>query len=559
MDGDICRWIIEFILRTPMDHHLQKKVMAAVPLPDKDFRLTKTVLLESIESEIFEAVVTEKLLESFEYIEQLDKAEGLAIMESMKAAYCAVAVECTVKFLLVEGIQKDGRYFDAVRRIWSGRVANLERSGKSKLVSRELKAWKDEFELSLCDKNVRLKLVHMNTRYDALKLTRDYLTEAWAVIGPSFIQLSASLMDKRVVNEMQSTQLEKVKNKMATESEVVGGSDEIELPSQSENYARPERQGGGEVLSQPETRNDLLNRHQDLSTSEGSKQPATVATTTERVQELAAETAEGEELVEKEVAVLHYPSPRRENVKTSAVPRCKSLAFHRRVRGGAKISQLEDLENENDNLFGRYTCLDTPEVNRVREALKASSLELQAAVSDPLPDALRVAESVANALAEKKKTCEHSSEGRTDAGSSNPTINKYAVPLQSVSANLKNLCNGRKIIFPRPSIMERNSTACTYEWNDSIDDLPEGSNANRLRLPSPKRKDISPLKKYEETKVVRRRQCKKWSLLEEDTLRTAVQRFGKGNWKLILSSYRDIFDERTEVDLKDKWRNMTRY
>lgn len=152
-----------------------------------------------------------------------------------------------------------------------------------------------------------------------------------------------------------------------------------------------------------------------------------------------------------------------ENVKTSAVPRCKSLAFHRRVRGGAKISQLEDLENENDNLFGRYTCLDTPEVNRVREALKASSLELQAAVSDPLPDALRVAESVANALAEKKKTCEHSSEGRTDAGSSNPTINKYAVPLQSVSANLKNLCNGRKIIFPRPSIMERNSTACTYE------------------------------------------------------------------------------------------------
>lgn len=63
------------------------------------------------------------------------------------------------------------------------------------------------------------------------------------------------------------------------------------------------------------------------------------------------------------------------------------------------------------------------------------------------------------------------------------------------------------------------------QWNDSIDDLPEGSNANRLRLPSPKRKDISPLKKYEETKVVRRRQCKKWSLLEEDTLRTAVQRY----------------------------------
>ncbi|CAL5440039.1 unnamed protein product [Camellia sinensis] len=34
--------------------------------------------------------------------------------------------------------------------------------------------------------------------------------------------------------------------------------------------------------------------------------------------------------------------------------------------------------------------------------------------------------------------------------------------------------------------------------------------------------------------------------------------FGIGNWKLILNSYRDIFEERIEVDLKDKWRNMIR-
>ncbi|KAL7187270.1 hypothetical protein ACSBR1_037352 [Camellia fascicularis] len=33
---------------------------------------------------------------------------------------------------------------------------------------------------------------------------------------------------------------------------------------------------------------------------------------------------------------------------------------------------------------------------------------------------------------------------------------------------------------------------------------------------------------------------------------------GIGNWKLILNSCRDIFEERTEVDLKDKWRNMIR-
>ncbi|XP_023512217.1 uncharacterized protein LOC111777011 isoform X1 [Cucurbita pepo subsp. pepo] len=556
MNEDICRWITEFVLRSSMDDHLLKRVLAVIPLSDKDFRLKKTVLLRAIESEISEAVITEKLLEIFEMIEQLEKAEGLQIMESMKAAYCAVAVECTVKYLLVEGVYKHGRYFDAVRRIWRGRVT------KTELVSNEFKAWKDEVEASLCDTNIRKKLVHMNTRYDALKLIGDYLGESWAAMGPSFLQLSASLVDKKMRKEMHSIQLERETNNLAIESVDAGGSGGIELPPQREDCVRTEWQGSGRVLSQPESRRtDLLYSHQDLGTNDGSKQSAIDAMNTERVQELATETAEGQESAEKEVAVLQNASSCREILKTSVLPRGKFLAFHRRVRGGVKISHLEDLEKENEDESSseRYNCLETPEVNRVREALKTSSLELQAMVKDPLPDALRIAESVAHDLAEKNKTCENSLEDRNDAGVDNPTINKEAVPLQPMSANLKDPGHGHKTVFPRPSIMERNSTACTYEWNDSIDDLPEGSPASRLHLHSPKRKAISPLKKYEETKAVGRRRCKKWSLLEEDTLRTAVQRFGKGNWKLILNSYRDIFDERTEVDLKDKWRNMTRY
>lgn len=154
-----------------------------------------------------------------------------------------------------------------------------------------------------------------------------------------------------------------------------------------------------------------------------------------------------------------------EILKTSVLPRGKFLAFHRRVRGGVKISHLEDLEKENEDESSseRYNCLETPEVNRVREALKTSSLELQAMVKDPLPDALRIAESVAHDLAEKNKTCENSLEDRNDAGVDNPTINKEAVPLQPMSANLKDPGHGHKTVFPRPSIMERNSTACTYE------------------------------------------------------------------------------------------------
>lgn len=141
--------------------------------------------------------------------------------------------------------------------------------------------------------------------------------------------------------------------------------------------------------------------------------------------------------------------------------RCKSLASHRRVRGGAKISHLEDLKN--DTSSEKYTCLQTPEVNRVREALKTSSLELQAVVKDPLPDALRIAESVARDLAEKNKTREHSLEDRNDASAANPTTNKHAVPLRSVNAGPKHPCHGHQTTVPRPSMMERNSTACAYE------------------------------------------------------------------------------------------------
>lgn len=302
-----------------MNDQLLKRVIAVIPVPDQDLRLKKTVLLRAIESEISEAVVTDKLLEIFEMIEQLDKNEGVEIMESMKAAYCAVAVECTVKFLLPEctmyspvgDIDKHGRYSNAVRRIWRGRVTELQRCGKSELVSRELKAWKDEIEASFCDKNVRKTLMKMNTRYDALKLTTDYLGEAWAVLGPSFLQLSASLMDNRTVNEMQSVQLEQEINKTAAVSEDVGGGNcGIELHSEMENSARPEREGSGQVTSQVEMKgNSLLNTNQGSGVDDGSKQSTTVAINTERVQELASGTAEGQESAEKEVAVLHNQSP----------------------------------------------------------------------------------------------------------------------------------------------------------------------------------------------------------------------------------------------------------
>ena len=88
----------------------------------------------------------------------------------------------------------------------------------------------------------------------------------------------------------------------------------------------------------------------------------------------------------------------------------------------------------------------------------------------------------------------------------------------------------------------------SLQWDDSIDTLPEGSpdRGCRLHLPTPKRRLVSPLKKYENMNYVKRRRRKKWSTMEEDTLRTGVQKYvfcfsfchpGKAFLEIILSEY----------------------
>lgn len=64
------------------------------------------------------------------------------------------------------------------------------------------------------------------------------------------------------------------------------------------------------------------------------------------------------------------------------------------------------------------------------------------------------------------------------------------------------------------------------QWDDSID-TSQGAmkDPGRLHLPSPKRNAVSPLKKYENKRFTKRRKAKRWSLLEEDTLRTGVQKY----------------------------------
>eukprot|EP00976_Prorocentrum_cordatum_P033542 683248-Prorocentrum_minimum.AAC.1 len=56
-----------------------------------------------------------------------------------------------------------------------------------------------------------------------------------------------------------------------------------------------------------------------------------------------------------------------------------------------------------------------------------------------------------------------------------------------------------------------------------------------------------------------RRKNPRWSEAEEEAFKLLVNTYGQGNWKKVMAAGRDqgvICPDRSEVDLKGKWRNM---
>ncbi|XP_048598925.1 uncharacterized protein LOC106388208 isoform X1 [Brassica napus] len=76
----------------------------------------------------------------------------------------------------------------------------------------------------------------------------------------------------------------------------------------------------------------------------------------------------------------------------------------------------------------------------------------------------------------------------------------------------------------------------------------------RPRLSSPVPLNVSPLKKINSPV---RRPKKFWTPEEVEALRAGVKEYGKA-WKDIKNANPAVLAERTEVDLKDKWRNLVR-
>lgn len=192
MDMDISRWILEFVLWKPLEDTIFNALIGVLPLPNEDSRLKKALILRKIQSEISNGSVSEKILEFFEVMEELYTQEGIESSEAMKAAYCAVAVDCTVRFL--NNKSEKVNYFEAVKRIWKQRINKLEKVENVGVVSEELWKWRDEIEAALWEDRRCENVIMRSKSISAVVAVKVFVTEAKERIGPPFLEVVAETL-----------------------------------------------------------------------------------------------------------------------------------------------------------------------------------------------------------------------------------------------------------------------------------------------------------------------------------------------------------------------------
>ncbi|ESW18874.1 hypothetical protein PHAVU_006G078200 [Phaseolus vulgaris] len=473
MDSDISRWVMEFLLRSSVPDSLIQKTLIVLPLSGADSRLKKTLLLRILRTLLLKASLSETALQILELLEDLDGASASAVR---RRAYLAVAVECTVKYLAAAPDDADGEFSGAVNRIWRGRVAALE-ARRSGLVSGELARWRDDLEAALGDSRACERLADLNSRREAMNEVRAYLKEAWESMGPSFLE-SVAAMSKGLTKE---------KDDFVVSGNKRDNDHENDNDACMEDVAMHDENQGKQQLE------EKIDANQEVG---------------------------GRDLLLESDKVIQKQNLRVKH-KHSALRAC-----HR----GVKISGSEEVESAKS--WSKHDSVPS-EIRKVRESLKSSTCELRALVNDPLPDALRLSEVVRSKLATSDTNIEPPTENQSShIDVPDPDVCQSIVPFQPNDAHLREKSSVHCSNIHQPNLIERNRSARTIEWDDSIDNSPLARQSRRRK--------------------------RRWSSLEEETLRAGVKMFGEGNWATIRSFYSNIFDNRSGVDLKDKWRNMIR-
>ena len=135
--------------------------------------------------------------------------------------------------------------------------------------------------------------------------------------------------------------------------------------------------------------------------------------------------------------------------------------------------------------------------------------------------------------------------------SSSPTVNN-STSRKTKSSPQESESDNSDIANERLVGQFRSRRGRQLSWHSDID-TGESSDENIFSLFRRKRaKIVSPVPKEYHRKRVKR----PWTSEEEDNLSEGVRLYGVGNWATILAEFE--FDARTNVDLKDKWRNMNK-
>ncbi|KAL8033960.1 hypothetical protein ABFS82_13G191200 [Erythranthe guttata] len=497
IDEDSANWILEFYLRQPLEERTLTSLIGALPLSNTNTRLKKLILLKTLEYQVACFSISESTLVLLEQLEEIEFRQGnVKVSDEMKHAYCAVAVECTIK-----GTNSNiFRFYDNARRLWRKRIGSMQKLvGNGALCSEELSLWKEYIEAAVWDESLFESIVKKGEGLNALDAVSVFLRGEWDRMGPPFLEFAAAkLQDDEHLMEILG----------------VGSSD------------------------------------------------------VDTVKEAPSHHLE-------DVGNVGYE--KKNNIRMKLRPRPLSV---RRYRGKAKLVDPgpDDVNAMELSCERRSKSPMSEEVRNVREALDRSSLDLRAVVKDPLPDALRIAaEAMAGTSARNmaagdknmhQDTLKRKAEAMAGTSARNMAAgekNKNQDPVKEnhVESNRVDVDGDGDVQVStginvgnvrRPSLMERNKSARTYEWSESIDE-PEDDQA--ARLPSPMAEIIAALNRPGNENGKRRKRLR-WTPLEEHTLMAAVREIGEGHWKAMHTKYSDVFKHRTDGDLRDKWRNMNK-
>ncbi|XAR71418.1 hypothetical protein NMG60_11028667 [Bertholletia excelsa] len=256
-------------------------------------------------------------------------------------------------------------YFDAMKRIWTSKVTKMEKvERRVRLVWDELQGWKDDIKAALWDTSVCKNVQVRSRENDALRAVKAYVAEARERMRPSFLVFVAGTVSRDKMKELLGWG--NLRDCDQAREEAAG------LPDSCHSLA-VNRDKRGAVSS--DSMEELLGLGSDGNYNQVGKEAATVL-----------DSCHDFAVNEDNKGMLKSAAKRRHKHVASKHTR----GVISRSSTGVKISDTEEMDVR--TLANNHDGLPILEIDKVQEALRTNSLELQAVVKDPLPEALQFAE-----------------------------------------------------------------------------------------------------------------------------------------------------------------------